>query len=404
MYAAPMQIAPSFGTPRVQRMHSHCVPAQTPKPVLRQVMSPASEVSRSLSRLLVAWQQAYRGLQSVAAGAPAESAVDSALSAMSAELKNWQLSHPPQNCQLLFCFPRARIGRELHQLLQQGVASSCKPRFMQCAARTASRLHEMALTPQEEKMWQMFTTFQVEDSEPGVLGSEESFGKHLHVRGTTGPIHLMQDWEWPYMFALADAGFQIAAQNVLQKGERKLRILEIGWGQGISGRRLMNNAEEAGLGLEVHYEVAELHPRVAADARREAAKRTQAEVRSVHVHEGPWQKILPSLPAESYDLIFYDPLNISPRYIGEKQLFEQWGLPTCIFEALQFYRLLAPGGVLVQYAISHRTSTVDLLRRQLQPLFRELRLTRISGLRAEANSSYVTTAEAADLFAPALIK
>ena len=36
-------------------------------------------------------------------------------------------------------------------------------------------------------------------------------------------------------------------------------------------------------------------------------------VPSVHVHDGPWQKILATLPANSYDLIFYDPLNISPR-------------------------------------------------------------------------------------------
>lgn len=109
---------------------------------------------------------------------------------------------------------------------------------------------------------------------------------------------------------------------------------------------------------------------------------------SVRVHEGPWQKVLPKLAANAYDLIFYDPLNISPRqgnprhrkksdgspkhlnlgvlrcsrslgfplfffhlmmaagehgrnivsgcrYIGEKQLYESWGLPVCVFEALQ---------------------------------------------------------------------
>eukprot|EP00438_Fugacium_kawagutii_P014277 Skav215762 [mRNA] locus=scaffold106:320270:322650:- [translate_table: standard] len=60
----------------------------------------------------------------------------------------------------------------------------------------------MSITPQEadltrawpcEKMWQMFTRFEVEQAEPGVLGAKESFGKHLHLRGgATGQIQLMQ--------------------------------------------------------------------------------------------------------------------------------------------------------------------------------------------------------------------
>jgi len=45
-----------------------------------------------------------------------------------------------------------------------------------------------------------------------------------------------------------------------------------------------------------------------------------------------------------------------------------------------------------------------MLEEQVAPLFKELRLTRIAGLQPEADSSYVTTAEAADLYAPALIK
>lgn len=256
-------------------------------------------------------------------------------------------------------------------------------------------------------MWQIFSTLEVEEAEAGILGAQQSFGKHLHLKGgATGQIQLMQDWEWPYMFALADAGFQIALQNTLRSGSKSLRILEVGWGQGISGRRLWDHAASAGRGFGVAYEVVELHPRVAADARERALQQASQGglVPSVHVHDGPWQKILATLPANSYDLIFYDPLNISPRYIGEAQFFEPWGLPVCVFEALQFYRLLKLGGVVVQYAISHRTSTVKMLQEQLAPLFRELRLTRVEGLKPEADSSYVTTAEAADLFVPAFIK
>lgn len=363
------------------------------------------QLSCGIAALLASWQQVQRGLHAVASGLQAEDMIQRALDAMSMELQRWRMTHPADPFQLLFRFPRQRVGRELHEILkfQLGEGKGA----LQCAAHVASRLQEMSITPQEEKMWHMFTAFEVEQSEPGVLGAEkESFGKHLHLRGgATGQIQLMQDWEWPYMFALADAGFRISLETVKQSvGPKNLRILEVGWGQGISGRRLMDNADAAGLPeLRVAYEVVELHPAVAADARAEASRR-QDTVCSVRVHEGPWQKVLPKLAANAYDLIFYDPLNISPRYIGEKQLYESWGLPVCVFEALQFYRLLRPGGVVVQYAISHRSSTVKMLEEQVAPLFKELRLTRIAGLQPEADSSYVTTAEAADLYAPALIK
>ena len=80
----------------------------------------------------------------------------------------------------------------------------------------------------EEKMWKSFTQLAIEEAEVGVLGTKQSFGRHLHLKGgATGQIQLMQagglvpclsrplesatplpeDWEWPYMFALADVGF-----------------------------------------------------------------------------------------------------------------------------------------------------------------------------------------------------
>lgn len=396
--AVPVQpVQLGFGCPRTTRIVALgpgvCVPDQ---------------LSCGIAALLASWQQVQRGLHAVASGLQAEEMIQRALDAMSMELQRWRMTHPADPFQLLFRFPRQRVGRELHEILKLTALGGASNALMQCAAHVASRLQEMSITPQEEKMWHMFTAFEVEQSEPGVLGAEkESFGKHLHLRGgATGQIQLMQDWEWPYMFALADAGFHISLETVKQMvGPKKLRILEVGWGQGISGRRLMDNADAAGLPeLRVAYEVVELHPAVAADARAEASRRPKDTVCSVRVHEGAWQKVLPKLAANAYDLIFYDPLNISPRYIGEKQLYESWGLPVCVFEALQFYRLLRPGGVVVQYAISHRSSTVKMLEEQVAPLFKELRLTRIAGLQPEADSSYVTTAEAGDLYAPALIK
>ncbi|CAE7713143.1 gamt-a [Symbiodinium sp. CCMP2592] len=301
---------------------------------------------------------------------------------------------------------------DLHNLVQLGTrpgrATKRKSRFMDLAALVGARLQRMSISPQEEKMWKSFTQLAIEEADAGVLGKKQSFGRHLHLKGgATGQIQLMQDWEWPYMFALADVGFDLALRHAQLGGLSRLRILEIGWGQGISGRRLLDNAEKAGSGLpqlQIEYEVVELHPAVAADARREAETRKKGPVKAFHVHEGPWQKILPELPAQSYNLLFYDPLNISPRYIGEQQRFETWGLPMCVFEALQFYRVLRPGGVAVQYAVSHRTSTLELLQRQIAPLFSALSLSRISGLRAEANSSYVTAAEAHDLYVPAFVK
>ena len=48
---------------------------------------------------------------------------------------------------------------------------------------------------------------------------------------------------------------------------------------------------------------------------------------SVRVHEGPWQKVLPKLAANAYDLIFYDPLNISPRQGNLKHRKKSDGSP-----------------------------------------------------------------------------
>eukprot|EP00435_Cladocopium_sp_Y103_P031159 s793_g7.t2 len=254
------------------------------------------------------------------------------------------------------------------------------------------------------------------------------------------------------MFALADAGFHISVETVKQSvGAKNLRILEVGWGQagrvkqpsanlhsglvmvwvlgypgkiqwfvlvnhhfaygtfaflgcqlgrrqGISGRRLMDNADAAGLPeLRVAYEVVELHPAVAADARAEAQRRPKDTVCSIRVHEGPWQKVLPKLAANAYDLIFYDPLNISPRYIGEKQLYESWGLPACVFEALQprpqrenHVKSPFSGGHLKE-AIKNKTSPRALCSSSIH--WNSIGFFCGNQVMAKVDSSYVTTAE-----------
>merc|ERR1712113_961393 len=105
----------------------------------------------------------------------------------------------------------------------------------------------------------------------------------------------------------------------------------------------MQEAERTGAihnGIRVQYEVIELHPVVAQDARNHGAQ----------VHEGPWQKVVPNLPAGSYDLLFYDPFDPTPEHVGEEQKYERWGLPKVVLENLIFYRLLKLGGVFVQNA------------------------------------------------------
>eukprot|EP00930_Biecheleria_cincta_P008398 TRINITY_DN10982_c0_g1_i2.p1 TRINITY_DN10982_c0_g1~~TRINITY_DN10982_c0_g1_i2.p1 ORF type:complete len:262 (-),score=31.20 TRINITY_DN10982_c0_g1_i2:488-1273(-) len=215
------------------------------------------------------------------------------------------------------------------------------------------------------------------------------------------------DWEWPYMYALADTGFELA------RGSRicpcTLRVLEIGWGEGISGRRLLAQPALTGAaqhGVEVQYEVIELHPVVAQDALKEAKKHPHGRML---VHEGPWQQVFPRLPAGQYDLIFHDPYNLTPRDMGEPQRFETWGMPLTLLDNLLFYRLLRPGGVVVQYAISHGPSTAtDLLRRYVAPLYTDFQLRRVDvgryGIQPESGNRYATTHQARSLEVPALIK
>eukprot|EP00931_Biecheleriopsis_adriatica_P046374 TRINITY_DN26620_c0_g1_i1.p1 TRINITY_DN26620_c0_g1~~TRINITY_DN26620_c0_g1_i1.p1 ORF type:complete len:498 (-),score=98.64 TRINITY_DN26620_c0_g1_i1:46-1467(-) len=406
-------LRPSLG-PQVMPQHP-VQPSQSRATSLPQV---DAEVSSQVQALLAAWAQVKAGLQQLSQGGnevAAEQDVAHGLNAMVGRLRAWEESHPsPEHrALLLFRFPRRLIGKELHDVVKagtQGSSPTVKARFMETATHVASQLLVMATTPQEEKMWRLFAGMEVEASEKGALGDKESFGKHLHLKcSATGHIQLMQDWEWPYMYALADTGFHLAVQKLLgdQDGAntpRVMRILEIGWGQGISGRRLMDIAEKTAAGaagLRVEYEVIELHPAVASDARMEMQRRPQGAMR---VHEGPWQQVMPTLAQGNYDLVFYDPFNINPRYIGEAQQYEPWGLPVCVFEALQFHRLLRPGGVVVQYAISHRQNTSELLKQQVAPLFSELKLTRLAGCQPEVGTSYASASEANYLDVPALIK
>lgn len=335
---------------------------------------------------------------------------------MSQELTAWREAHPaPQESTLLaFHFPRAEIGKQLFNVVFAGCKAvpslAAKRHFVEAVSKVATSLTQLAVNPQEEELWHRFVNMEVEAPKgSGALGGHaQSFGSHLHMKGgVNGHVQVMQDWEWPYMYALADLGFDLAIASMLKPGPAALRILEVGWGQGISGRRLMDEPQRTGRvkdGITVDYEVVELHPVVAEDARAEAARRAGSGG-TMRIHEGPWQTVLPTLPGGSYDLIFFDPYHLKPSHFSETQNFEQWGLPLALLENLLFYRLLRPGGVVVQYAISHGSRTASqILRECVAPMFAELRISTMEGLVPEEGTIYASKQEADNLEVPALIK
>jgi len=392
------------------------VPAQASccKPDLNKQI--AVLVAAKVNALMAEWEVARAGLELIASVrhvadprlAQGENAATEGLSLMLRELAAWKAAHllEPDASMLLFKFPRLAIGKQLDAVVllgvQRGLPADVKRRFVEAASRVTDAVHSMSITPQEEQMWRKWQVMEVESSGAGELGQDESFGRHLHLKGGQQgerSIQVMQDWEWPYMYALADLGFRLAlAQGGLPGPPRVVRVLEIGWGQGISGRRLMREPELTGAarhGVRVEYEVVELHPVVAADAKKHGAT----------VHVGAWQKVLPTLPASSYDLLFYDPFDPTPDHVGEEQKYEKWGLPKVVLEVLIFYRLLKPGGVFVQYAISHgKISATQYLRDRVAPLFSDLKLETMAGLVPEADTNYATQHEAAALEVPALVK
>lgn len=377
----------------------------------------APTLRSAVQRLLLHWETVRKGLEATVSNHLTGNAwIAQGLEGMSRELAAWREAHPaPQESSLLaFHFPRAEVGRQLFGVVSAGCKAvsslAAKRHFVEAASKVATSLARLAVNPQEEELWRRFVSMEVEAPEgSGALGGHaQSFGSHLHMKGgVNGHVQVMQDWEWPYMYALADLGFDLAMSSRLKHGPGALRILEVGWGQGISGRRLMEEPQRTGHvkdGITVDYEVVEIHPVVAEDARREAARRAGSGG-TMRIHEGPWQTVLPTLPDGAYDVIFFDPYHLKPAHFGETQNFEQWGLPLALLENLLFYRLLRPGGVVVQYAISHGSKRAShILQECVAPMFAELRISTIGGLVPEAGTIYASRQEADNLEVPALIK
>lgn len=124
----------------------------------------------------------------------------------------------------------------------------------------------------------------IEVADPDSESEEQSFGSKIQIHGH----NVMEDWERGYMRKSVDLLVD-SCRN------RPMRILECGWGQGISGRCFLSRQH-------VEYEVVELHPQIAENARRVFANMGV----DAKVHEGALEEIVAKLPPRSYDIIFFD--------------------------------------------------------------------------------------------------
>lgn len=130
---------------------------------------------------------------------------------------------------------------------------------------------------------------------------------------------VMESWEEPYMITLS----QVACQN-------GGRILEVGFGLGISAKYIDENAAVS------EHVIIEANQEVAQRARAFAAS---ARVKTV-ILEGFWQDVVPSLVDASFNGIIFDvfPLTKDEVVVGEVESF----FPPAS-------RLLRPGGAFTFY-------------------------------------------------------
>jgi guanidinoacetate N-methyltransferase len=150
-------------------------------------------------------------------------------------------------------------------------------------------------------------------SQPAIY---DEFGHTLRIAGQ--PV--MEDWEEGYMQELADVA--------CSKGGR---VLELGYGLGLSARAIQNHSIESHDIIEANKDVIKR----GTEDLKEAITNNRA-----HILPGFWQDITPTLQNESFDGILFDTYPLTQQEIHSNHF-------SFFTEA---YRLLKSGGILTYYS------------------------------------------------------
>jgi hypothetical protein len=170
---------------------------------------------------------------------------------------------------------------------------------------------------------------------------------------------VMDVWEAPIMHAMVDRCLEACRDPGRSS---PLRVLELGWGMGISGRRFLKG--------DVDYTVVEAHAAIAADAER-AIGASGRPGRAIHAL---WQEA--PLPPASFDVIFFDVYYTT--YDREKNGDY---LKTV---AQHFLPLLAEGGVFTYFLSNNPGQIATLLRAG----FDAVTCSRVTGIIVPDDCSY----------------
>lgn len=364
------------------------------------------QLSAARGHLLRSWAQVKEALQMLQKFDAPESAdvkLTEGLQGMADEMHRWHTTHATADeARLLaFYFPRERLALDLDDVFNALQLGPPK-RFVSRLTKVASSLMSMSITREDNSTFEYWRNLKLRGSPEAHAATGEaqhSYGKHLHMvdpkDGTQ--FQTMQDWEIPYMHALADRSFEAVVTAARERAAAvnttkgnifdspgSVRVLEVGWGQGISGRRFLDAARRTGAlqdGVWVDYEVIELHPGVARDARAHAKDYPMSKMK---VHEGPLQLLLPSLPAENYDIVMFDPYDLSGLTPHSSEAWNEK-----MFRHLSMHRLLRKGGAMTWYdqrKVEDARSSTQWYKGRF---FSETKFYNQMGLHPEKSTSYL---------------
>ena len=162
---------------------------------------------------------------------------------------------------------------------------------------------------------------------------------------------VMDAWETPIMHGMVDSCLELCDR------ERPPRVLELGWGMGIAGKRFIEH--------NVDYTVVEAHARIAENARRYLTDKGR-------VVQCLWQDI--RFEPESFDIVFFD-------------VYYATYAPLCDYflEVVRFFHpLLSSGGVFTYFL----GNSPDQIPKLLENGFTKVVCRQISGFEIPPDCSY----------------